>query len=291
MKSTLKILFTLSVLVLFETTVISQVTLEYQGPRIAPSNSWFSQDGNYWGFYSASVSATETKFLEYEASGSNVAVTFYNYDFSIFDNILIDLQLPSGVVMTGFDIYVSRNTFDLDNDFEIFVQTVTQDTLASFPFLYSNFTRIYEHNGLIKHDFGNLTWGNLHEIDNKALIMFQSERVNDTIFNDTTVIYSFPGQLLSSIGHDEQTAQEAALKNFPNPFGNSTTIEFDLPKNISVANLNVFDQTGKMIKTLKVNSRFGKVLLNTNDFGPGLYFYNLESEGEVLNSKKMIKAK
>ncbi|MCI5054826.1 MAG: T9SS type A sorting domain-containing protein [Flavobacteriales bacterium] len=292
MKSYLKILFALFAFTLSQTTVSSQVTLEYQGPKIYPNNSWFFQDGNHWTFDAVQISDTERKFVEYELSGSNLTITLYNYDFSIFDNVVINLQLSNGEYVEDLRfLYINRKTFDLDNDLEVYMDIRILDTLASFPFSYTYSTRIYEHNGLLMHDFGDLAWGELIEVDGKALAFFTAEQINDTISNDTTVIYSFPGQLLSSMNNDEHVAQKAALKNFPNPFQNNTTIAFDLPKNIPTANLNVFDQTGKMVKTFKVNNRFGRVLLNTNDFGAGIYYYNLESEGRVLNSKKMIKVK
>lgn len=77
--------------------------------------------------------------------------------------------------------------------------------------------------------------------------------------------------------------------NYPNPFVGSTNIDYILPSEGKVT-INLFNQQGQLIKVL-VNEfqAIGthSVELNSNDLQPGIYLYNLTSEG-VNETKRMI---
>lgn len=78
-------------------------------------------------------------------------------------------------------------------------------------------------------------------------------------------------------------------QNYPNPFNPSTTIKFSIPK-AGYISLNVFDVTGKHIKTLisqNMNAGSYNYTLNSDGISSGVYFYRLVS-GEFSEVKKMI---
>jgi hypothetical protein len=93
-----------------------------------------------------------------------------------------------------------------------------------------------------------------------------------------------------AIGGRELNALEFVLyQNTPNPFGESTTIAFDLPQALS-GTLTVFDLTGKVIT--KVQQEFVKgynqiSIDRTQLKASGVMYYQLEA-GEFFASKKMI---
>ena len=107
--------------------------------------------------------------------------------------------------------------------------------------------------------------------------------------------YIVPGDLTSlKPVNNYLTPGDLLNQNYPNPFSNSTTIEFSIsdPKQISIE---IFDFSGNHIKTL-VNKNYaqGKYSLiwdATNDGGnkvsSGIYFYILKADNQQL-SKKMI---
>ncbi|MCX6147316.1 MAG: T9SS type A sorting domain-containing protein [Candidatus Kapabacteria bacterium] len=82
--------------------------------------------------------------------------------------------------------------------------------------------------------------------------------------------------------------------NYPNPFNNETTIEFDLlvPSDIKI---NIFDSKGELINTLICEScKIGRNSLiwnglnsKNNRVESGTYFYEI-NVGDVLLSKKML---
>jgi hypothetical protein len=83
-----------------------------------------------------------------------------------------------------------------------------------------------------------------------------------------------------------------SLRNYPNPFHETTTIEYQLPKDGKIK-LTVYDLSGNKIATLtdetqtagthKINFKAGKLL-------PGSYYYRIES-GEYSEMKKLIVVK
>jgi hypothetical protein len=79
------------------------------------------------------------------------------------------------------------------------------------------------------------------------------------------------------------------LTNYPNPFSERTTIEFQTPSKALVV-LDVFDQTGKKITTLvneELVSGTHQVDFNASSLPAGLYFYQLKV-GNYATTRKMI---
>lgn len=78
-------------------------------------------------------------------------------------------------------------------------------------------------------------------------------------------------------------------QNFPNPFNPETVIEFGLPKS-EYAELNVYDASGKFVKTLlKQRMSAGRHTVNFNAAGlnSGIYYYSIAA-GDYKKSCKMI---
>ena len=75
-------------------------------------------------------------------------------------------------------------------------------------------------------------------------------------------------------------------QNYPNPFNPETTIRFELPEKSQIS-LNIYDITGKLIKTLvngKKEAGYHLVIWNGKDekgrdVTSGIYFYQIESKG------------
>ena len=105
-----------------------------------------------------------------------------------------------------------------------------------------------------------------------------------------------PENICSALGIvNDNLAENFYLgKNYPNPFNPSTTINYNILKDEYV-NINIYDLTGKRIKSLvnsKVGIGFNQVEWDaTNSFGQtvaaGVYIYVIEV-GDFRSSKKMI---
>ncbi|WP_235295975.1 T9SS type A sorting domain-containing protein [Portibacter marinus] len=79
------------------------------------------------------------------------------------------------------------------------------------------------------------------------------------------------------------------FQNIPNPTNQATTINYDLPKNIKTASINVYNVRGKMVKTIAINSnKKGSVIMRARDLKPGIYVYTLSADGTLIDSKQMV---
>jgi hypothetical protein len=81
-------------------------------------------------------------------------------------------------------------------------------------------------------------------------------------------------------------------QSYPNPTNGEAAIGFDLPNatNITLDITNVFGQQVAVVAEGEYNAGSHKVIVNTKDFAPGAYFYNLRTQENVI-SKKMIVTK
>ncbi|MEZ4910761.1 MAG: cohesin domain-containing protein [Saprospiraceae bacterium] len=83
------------------------------------------------------------------------------------------------------------------------------------------------------------------------------------------------------------------LQNTPNPFETFTRIEFYLPE-AGTASLNVYDVTGRIIKSIKGDFAKGhnEVKISENDLNSsGVFFYELEYLGQKANKKMVFLSK
>jgi len=79
-------------------------------------------------------------------------------------------------------------------------------------------------------------------------------------------------------------------QNVPNPFAEQTTINYNIPKNTSAAQILFYDINGRQIKAVDITKK-GKGQLNVfaNDLSNGIYSYTLIVDGKIFETKKMIK--
>jgi alkaline phosphatase len=83
-------------------------------------------------------------------------------------------------------------------------------------------------------------------------------------------------------------------QNYPNPFNPVTTISINL-KRTAVISLNVYDITGRLVKSLinnqKTEAGIKSIKFNAANFASGIYFYTLEADSKKIDTKKMVLVK
>ncbi len=81
----------------------------------------------------------------------------------------------------------------------------------------------------------------------------------------------------------------ALLQNIPNPYKNSTTIQYNLPAKFSSAQIIVTDNAGKILKQVNVSGAGkGSVNINASSLAAGNYNYSLWIDGRLIETKQMI---
>jgi hypothetical protein len=93
--------------------------------------------------------------------------------------------------------------------------------------------------------------------------------------------------LTANNGNVSNEITNASLEqNKPNPFTKNTIIRYSVPQG-SKGQINVYDQTGKLVKTLKANEN-GRSELSRYNLASGAYTYTLMVDGKVVSSKQMM---
>lgn len=88
----------------------------------------------------------------------------------------------------------------------------------------------------------------------------------------------------------ERTPKGPSLKqNRPNPFNQSTEINYFLPEDVQTANIYIYDLNGTQLKNIPIkNKGEGSVLINGAELKAGMYHYVLVVNGQIVDSRKMI---
>lgn len=85
------------------------------------------------------------------------------------------------------------------------------------------------------------------------------------------------------------------ISNSPNPFNSNTIINYSLPSTFSNSSsyINISDASGNVLKKYRIQYT-GKGNVNISELAnlsSGVYFYSLEIDGKIYDSKKMILSK
>ena len=89
---------------------------------------------------------------------------------------------------------------------------------------------------------------------------------------------------------DEMPENYTMMRNYPNPFNPSTTIQFNLAKR-SAVNLTVYDVLGNEVATLVNDVRQAGqnvVAFDGSNLSSGVYFYTLQTADEIITKKMML---
>lgn len=79
-------------------------------------------------------------------------------------------------------------------------------------------------------------------------------------------------------------------QNLPNPFAESTQINFIIPDDVLNAKLLFYDMSGRIINEVNINERGnGTLTVYGENLEKGIYTYSLIADGKLIATKKMVK--
>lgn len=135
----------------------------------------------------------------------------------------------------------------------------------------------------------------VNTIGNVVCDMIETRAADGLVVVATHAIGMFSSYITSvsdivSIKEIKESKTDFSLTNYPNPFSQSTTIEFTLEKNMKV-NLVLLDDCGRIIETL-INETMleGKhsFLYDKKNIRAGVYYYSLTADGRRKTNKMFI---
>jgi len=98
----------------------------------------------------------------------------------------------------------------------------------------------------------------------------------------------------SSFNNQQSTVISSASleQNIPNPFTNSTTINYSIPQKVASAQIIITDQSGKVLKQLNVSGGGkGSIKIDASTLASGAYRYSLYVDGKLIDTKQMVAGK
>lgn len=123
-----------------------------------------------------------------------------------------------------------------------------------------------------------------------AKITALEERLNRLESIVATLGSATPGQTNLNIQTVDMNGY--LMQNQPNPFNQTTTIKYTLPKDTKNAALRVMDSNGRLLKEVKLSTDAnGEVVLNAGELSSGTYSYSLVVDGRTLETRQMILTK
>lgn len=107
---------------------------------------------------------------------------------------------------------------------------------------------------------------------------------------NSSTYYYVRGNSSSTVGIEEASNKLNVVQNFPNPFNQVSTIQYEVIDNANVA-VEIYDITGKTVMTFNEGRRNAGVYtiqLNAEDFDNGVYYYSLIADGSRVTKKMMV---
>ncbi len=118
-----------------------------------------------------------------------------------------------------------------------------------------------------------------------------SNSINACCSNSTVRLTGISGGTITQQNVNLSDADVIVLnQNTPNPFAEQTTITYNVPAKYKFAQIIFKTIEGKIIRTVDITTKGqGQLNVFANDLSAGLYLYTLIVDGQVIDSKKMVK--
>ena len=75
--------------------------------------------------------------------------------------------------------------------------------------------------------------------------------------------------------------------NYPNPFNNSTIIDYEIWQNYTNAELRITNVLGQTLFTQKLNKPIDKIQVDGGALNNGIYYYSIILDGAVSQTRSM----
>lgn len=129
--------------------------------------------------------------------------------------------------------------------------------------------------------------------EQEALIEAQNAKIKELESEIGRIDARLTGmETLSVPGANDATGLSVAAsflyQNTPNPFSEITQINYFVVSGVKASAINIFDMQGKLIKTIALKGTGkGSISISASELMPGMYIYNLITDGQEADVKRM----
>ncbi|MCI6074296.1 MAG: T9SS type A sorting domain-containing protein [Bacteroidales bacterium] len=115
------------------------------------------------------------------------------------------------------------------------------------------------------------------------------ELLKETLNENNTNQKTMQSPKLSTNTEYNEILEDCKLfQNSPNPSRGNTTIKFELSKKATDAFINIYNNSGSLVKTIPVNSAMTEVTIQNDGLTKGIYLYTLTVNGSTVDTKRMV---
>lgn len=106
--------------------------------------------------------------------------------------------------------------------------------------------------------------------------------------NDSTYFYvNYNGTY--SVGIEDQMAESAFVSHpYPNPASSMVSFDYMLPAGSSKAKISIHNLLGAKVKEINIAGIEGKISLNIQDLKDGIYFYSVNVNNQIIETKRLV---
>lgn len=223
---------------------------------------------------------------------------FYNMDYSFWKMIACPL-VPGkatrvnlydyGLGLGGVTVYYpSEMLFNTDTFLEVAMLYSSSSTITHTLYIVNEYS-------IIVDSIPNLAWNNhIPQVYESASGVFKLAVPVVSGIN----VYDLPGTIPCNpcgrrLGYagEPQKSEDIPSRPIPNPSANEVKITFELPKGVTMATLKLYTSDGRLVNSYNVDNRFGFIVLDNSVLPAGLYYYNIEANGNVSSTQKLLVVK
>lgn len=209
-------------------------------------------------FQSVTLEGEGDKYYLWDTTTKTVKI--FNPDHSLWKTI--PSALPSGRGMATL-FPPSTKLFDLDNSVEIFYTSYSSGVGSDLRVVNEDGTTM-----LVAPD-ANYAW--IKKVNGAWKLL--------AVYAYNSQVYGLPGTLpQQSTGLKPVLYERSETAIYPNPVEESAIITYKLPDGIHQANLNIYSNTGQLVKQMVVTDNFDNIIFSPGDLNTGVYYYELAGQ-------------
>ena len=230
---------------------------------------------------------------------------YYQYDYAAHTGALLNLDYTvyrtfvfPHIPCTSYNVVlITENLFDTDSTTLEYVMSINDTANSGFRIFREDTTLLFQaDSGAILYAneysaYRSLPYVPIFNTDSgtKMIVAY------GTPFYHTS-IYNLPGKLpISCCSSTMSTSvvqlynKQERLSNNPNPFKESTIIEYTLPKDAGSADLYLYNESGMIVNIYKLSNTQNKFELIASELKAGTYYYKIVTSSGDLLGQKLIK--
>jgi hypothetical protein len=96
---------------------------------------------------------------------------------------------------------------------------------------------------------------------------------------------SLSGYIPAATTNAVNEIENSSASVYPNPA--SELVHFDLSKQFKTVSIQLYDITGKLVNSVSYDNS-QQVVMNIDKYSPGIYFYKILAEGNLLKTERLI---